>query len=100
MVWETALDAAHSEAGHFLGDRPGLLPEVIYELESQFINLQESHICLPNRSMAAICLRRSLPAGNSMWRPAMAWKLTGEAQGGERGAYSLENLRFPQPSSS
>lgn len=73
MVWETALDAAHSEARHFLGDRPGLLQEVISELESQFIILQESHICLPNRSMAAICLRRSLPVGNSMWRPATAW---------------------------
>lgn len=63
MVWEAAVDVARSEAGHPSGNRPGLSQEVIYGLESQFINLQGSYLCPPKQSMGAICPRRSLLAG-------------------------------------
>lgn len=52
-----------SEAGHSSGNRSGLSQEVIYGLESQFINLQGSYLRAPDESMRAICPRRSLLAG-------------------------------------
>lgn len=65
-AWEAVLDAGYSEAGHSFGDRPGLLQEMIYELESQVINLPGSHICLPNRSIHGSNLPEVVPPSGEL----------------------------------